>query len=147
MGVSFSGWLGGRIVAIVARVVLTSILPETSGRLGNEVAWFAVWATFAAFQGAALTLLVALTLRRRPLLALGLLWVVAGVSGGVLAGRVSPYLSNAPVLDPGASGGSLDQIVPVIVGQAAAGAIYGVATGVVLAMITRRSAVQEDLPR
>lgn len=145
MGVSFSGWLAGWIVGIVASQVLTTLVPEalapeayTYGRLRAEVTVFAVWVTLAAFQGAALTLMIALTLGRRPLLALGLLWAVAGVLGAVLAARVSPYLSNATWLDPGASGGSLGGIVPGAVGQAAAGALYGAATGVVLAMIVAR---------
>lgn len=142
MGASFSGWLAGWMDAIAARMVLMTIVPETNGRLGNEVAGFTVWATFATFQGVALTLLIALILERRPLLALGLLWVVTGALGGALAVRVGSYLSDALV--SGASGGSLGQILPVIVEQAAAGALYGAATGVVFAMIARRSAVQED---
>lgn len=129
MGVSFCGWLGGWIIVYIA---------QTDGRgLGGEVAGFVVGVALATFQATALALLVILALGWRSVLTLVPLWLVTGISGGMLAMLVGSYLSNA--LDPGASDGSvIGQIVPVIVEQAAAWGIYGASTGLVLAMIVKR---------
>lgn len=96
-----------------------------------------VWVVFAASQGAALAL-VALAFGRRALLPLAALWVLAGAIGGAPAVAASYYLTNAATLHPGDGSGYPGQIAPDAIGQAAAGALYGAATGVVLVMIVRR---------
>ncbi len=131
IGVSFCGWLAGWIVIAIAQ-------PAARG-LGNEVAGFLAWASLAVFQGGALALLLTFTLRTRSVLALVPLWLVTGVLGAALAMLAGSYLSNA--LDPPSTSGAssrIDHLVGVIVEQAAAGGIYGVATGVVIAMLVKR---------
>lgn len=93
---------------------------------------------FAASQGMVLAL-VALAAGRRFLLPLAALWLLAGALGGVPAVTASYYLTNAAALHPGDENGYPGQIVPDTIGQAAGGALYGAATGLVLAMIVRRS--------
>ena len=95
-----------------------------------------VWVGLATFQGAALVLLA---LGHRWLLPLAVVWVIAGVIGGALAVIASLYI-DAMVLPRGDPGSFLDEVLTVATEQAVAGAIYGAATGVVLAIIAHRTA-------
>lgn len=154
------GWLAGCVVFVLARALarLTGG-PEIAYQVGSlfvqlvgtETARtttleIVIWATFAAFQGAALALVAIDGPGRRSLLPLAALWIPAGVIGGVLAVAASSTVVAAafPVGDFDLF---FDRILPGIVGLATAGALYGAATGVVLAMIARRSTVQEDSTR
>ena len=105
-----------------------------------------IWATFAAFQGAALALVAIDGPGRRSLLPLAALWVPAGAIGGVLAVAASSSVVAA-AFPVGGFDLFFDRILPSIVGLTTAEALYGAATGVVLAIIVRRSAVQEDSTR
>ncbi len=158
VAISFVGWIVGFVIFLLVRVLvdLTGV-PEIARRAGSVIDQLAgsvdasttlpgllvVWVVFAASQGMVLAL-VALAAGRRFLLPLAALWLLAGALGGVPAVSASYYLTNMAALHPGDGSGYPGQIVPDAIGQAAAGALYGAATGVVLVMITRRSAVEED---
>jgi hypothetical protein len=140
----FAGWMG---LGLASKQANVSGLPEIAQQVGSVAATvvgteearttvplrFWVWAVFAISQSAVLVLGLRLSL------SLGALWVLAGAVGGTL-GELASSTISARVF-PG-SGGRL--LLDIAVEQAAAGALYGAATGVVLVMIARRWAVQED---
>jgi len=154
------GWFVGCGVFVLVRALarLTEV-PEIAHQVGSlfvqlvdtetartTVLEILIWATFAAFQAAALALVAIDGPGRRSLLPLAALWVPAGAIGGLLAVAASSIVVAAafPV-----SGFDifLDRILPGIVGLTTAGALYGAATGVVLAIIVLRLAVHENSTR
>lgn len=147
------GWVAGWLVFILIRISarLTGV-PEIARQVGSlfaqltgtetartQVLEIVIWVTFAFFQGAALALASFALGHRRTLLPLAVLWVPAGTIGGALAlaGSSTVVAAAFPV---GGFDLFFDRILPGIVGRTTAGALYGAATGVVLAMIARRSA-------
>lgn len=140
----FAGWMG---LGLASKQANVSGLPEIAQQVGSVAATvvgteearttvplrFWVWAVFAISQSAVLVLGLRLSL------SLGALWVLAGDVDGTL-GELASSTISARVF-PG-SGGRL--LLDIAVEQAAAGALYGAAPGVVLVMIARRWAVQED---
>lgn len=156
--VSFLGWFAGLVtVAATVGILGEGVQDAVAQKTGSETPLLLTlmvlaWAVLGAAQ--AIFLLRRLSSARF----LAGLWAVAGVVGGAAAQAIIFYL---PTAFPGlasaeAGGGLLRQIASGAVGVGAgasvgpggvfAGAIYGAATGVVLAMIARRSAVQENSP-
>lgn len=151
----FAGWIAfglSRTIASQTGIseVFRPIGSAMSLLVGTETAreqslLIVVWAVFAAFQGAALAL-EAWEAGRQPSLPLAALWLAAGVAGGALAVAASLTISARVFHGSGASV-PLGPVASQAAEQAVAGAIYGATTGVVLAMIARRSVVQEDSTR
>ena len=157
VGASFLGWLAGCIVFVLVRALARLMgVPEIAQQIGSlfvqivgtETARttalrIVIWAVFAAVQGVTLALgALALGHRRRTLLVLAALWVPAGAIGGALAVAVSSTVVAAAF-----SGGFdlfFDRILPGIVGQTTAWALYGVLTGVVFALITQSLVPREE---
>ena len=81
----------------------------------------------------------------RASFSLAALWVLAGVAGGALGVAADLYVNVA--VFPGEDWGLLGRVVPPATALAVAGALYAATTGVVLAMMARRSSVQEDSAR
>ena len=138
---SFFGWLTGWLILGVAQGALEGLLSEITRRTGSEAVatqslQILVWVVLGVFQ--------ALVLGRWSSPFLASLWALAGLVGGTAAQVVAFYLANAPALQPGGGRGLPEQVLSGVASQAAAGALYGAATGVVLVMIARRSATQEE---
>lgn len=124
--VSFFGWVVGSLVGVSL----------DGGTLPAGLATgLASWAGLGALQCLALVNLPGAVGERR-MLRLVVLWLPVSVSGGVLAVAVG-YLVQRSV-PPGAGGSVLADLISVIAGQAAAGVVYGAATGAVLAGLLRR---------
>ena len=132
---SFLGWLAGWLVLGLAQGTLEGLLSEITRLAGSEAAatqasQISVWTMLGVSQ--------ALVIWRWSSPFLAALWTVAGVVGGTAAQVAAFYLANAPALQPGGGQDPLYRIVSGAASQAAAGALYGAATGVVLAMIVKR---------
>ncbi len=151
---SFFGWFVGWLVFILlVRPVATELVPGLDRQAGSPIVIagvhiagttllrFVIWAVFAAFQGAVLAWY------RRVTLPLAALWVVLGTLGGMLAVALGLLINVTGIFSSSSEGLFLGQIVPPVVMQAATGALYGAVTGLVLAMIARRSVGQEDSTR
>lgn len=158
--VSFLGWFAG-VVAVATAVGLLGegVQDEVAQWTGSEVPLILTlmvlaWTVLGASQ--ALVLLKRLSASSHALAAL---WALAAAVGGAAAQAAIFYLAIAlPGLASADAGdGFLRQVLSGAVGVGAgvaagpggvvAGTLYGAATSVVLAMIARRSAVQEDSTR
>ena len=145
---SFAGWIAGWLVFLFVRLLADLVgwleVDQQTGSPSFGPDMFGplmVWVVFTASQGAALAL-VAFVFGRRSVLPLAALWPLAGSLGGTLATFASYSLTDKTTLQSG-TGLFLDEFVALIPGQTAAGALYGAATGVVFAMIARRSAAED----
>jgi hypothetical protein len=134
---SFLGWFSGWLVLAVAQGLLGGVLEGLalelvgSRELAGQTLPVLLWATLGAFQ--AFVLRKGLPPSSRSLAAP---WALAGVMGGALAvtaGFFSDVTQSLELI-------GADSLLTNAAVMAAAGAIYGAATGVVLAMIARRSA-------
>lgn len=149
--VSFAGWFAGLIVLVLVNL-LTSGTPEVIRQIGYVLAsligtdtastfvplFSLAWTLLAAFQALALVS-VASGAARRLLLPLAVLWALVGAVGGAL-GVAGGLAIDARVFPDGDGSLFLGRILSAAATQAAAGTLYGAATGVVLVMIARRSA-------
>lgn len=157
---SFVGWFAGVLLVFVLAFLLAGLLgagaavPEITQRVGpvmealgggqteysnGQPFYLTIWASFAISQGIALALVLLAFGGRtgRSSLSLAALWVLAGIAGGVLGVAADLYVNVA--VFPGEERGLLGRVAPPATALAVAGALYGAVTGVVLAMITRRS--------
>lgn len=100
-----------------------------------------VFAVFGAFQA-----VVLLALLGRTFLPLAALWVAASALAGVLAplGGLAVVVVGAETSVGGVGGGFVNSVLGPAVVTSAVFALYGTVTGVVLAMIARRTAAQGD---
>lgn len=144
---SFLGWLTGWLVFALVAKALTALVLGIGQQAGSPIViagyyvagtslmQFVVWAVFGAFQA------TTLALGRRASPSLGALWAAAGTLGGMLA-VVAGLAFNVGMLTLGSEGLFLDWIfTPPLrepLREAAGGALYGAATGVVLAVVVRR---------
>lgn len=137
---SFFGWILGSFVGALDYLLLPPGMANTPSLL-----FIGSWVSLALAQGLVLVFVVLSqgsgtnnrTRRTLPLLS----WFPAGIVGGVLAGILGSFLGMWLTSEEslfGASGqGILYQMTPVIISQAVAGLIYGLATGVILMWLLR----------
>lgn len=158
LAASFFGWSTGLVlifVLITALFLAGEAEQDITQRLGpvmvglsgspteyadKQPFYLTVWASLAISQGLALALVLLAFGGRtgRSSLSLAALWVLAGIAGGALGVAADLYVNVA--IYPGEERGLLGRIAPPATALAAAGALYCATTGVVLAMIARRSA-------
>lgn len=163
MAASFVGWSAGLVLVFLLALLLALLfaageaVPEFTERAGPVIAeidqteysnaqpfYLAIWTSLALSQGLALAFVLSAYegWTRRASFSLAALWVLVGVAGGALGVAADLYLNVA--VFPGEDRGLLGRVAPPATALAVAGALYAAATGVVLAMIARRSTVQED---
>lgn len=160
---SFVGWSVGVVLVFLLALLLALLfgageaVPEFTERAGPVIAeidqteyskgqpfYLAIWASLALSQGLALALVLSASegWTGRAAFSLAALWVLVGVAGGALGVVADLYVTVA--VFPGEERGLLGRVALPATALAAAGALYGAATGVVFAMIARRTAPQEE---
>ncbi len=141
-----AGWLAVAMTNVIAEPV-GSVLVELVGTEEANTIFLStsvVWMVLAIFQAATLAI-VALPSERRRLLPLAALWVLAGTVGGALG--VGAIITLAARVLPDAGGDLFLGIAVSAAGSAVSGALYGAATGVVLAVLARRFGGREMHPQ